>query len=150
MYWRQIHQEIAGYKLWQGRASDLACRCAVFRLDDARGVEIEARACGLNTCGYLKPDSTQHIDTHDTHRARSTILAQLTCVCVCSSLLSSRVIFTHDHKEASPTLRISYSEGVMELTGDHLVPLVRLFTNTPSKDTALQTRYTHVLDIVPH
>eukprot|EP00960_Hanusia_phi_P044375 756605-Hanusia_phi.AAC.6 len=39
------------------------------------------------------------------------------------NIVESRVIFVHDHKEASATVRISHDEDTMELTTEHMVPM---------------------------
>jgi len=88
--------------------------------------DVEA-LCGMCTMaplgGCFAHDSTVHVDGRDVMMSEVSVGDRVLATGASGDIVSSRVIFTHDHKEASPTLRISYSEGVMELTGDHLVPL---------------------------
>jgi len=89
--------------------------------------EIEA-LCGICTMaplgGCFAQDAKVEVQGRVMPLGQVAVGDRVLAAAASGAAVESRVIFVHDHVEASPTLRISYGSEIMELTPDHLVPLV--------------------------
>jgi len=89
--------------------------------------DVEA-LCGMCTMsplgGCFAHTSTVQVEGREVMMGNVAVGDRVLANAADGSSITSRVIFVHDHKEASPTLRISYGDDAMELTQDHLVPIV--------------------------
>ena len=90
--------------------------------------EIEALCgmCGMAASGWgcFAQDSVVSMADGSTRLLKEVAVGEaVQSVSSEGKIVSSRVIFVHDHKEVSATVRISHGHDTMELTTEHMVPM---------------------------